>query len=101
MVVTLVIGWFVWALVIFDSGQTPAKQMLGMRVVNLNTGNAAGFGRMLLREIVAKPVIGILSAIAVVGVIANFWLLWDKDTQELWDKIVDTIVVNDSSGATS
>lgn len=100
IVLTLVIGWFIWALVIFDQGQTPAKQLLGMRVVNLGTGTAAGFGRMLLREIVAKPVIGILGAIAVVGILANFWLVWDKDTQELWDKIVDTVVVNDSAGAT-
>ncbi len=32
--------------------------------------------------------------------IVNFWLLWDHDTQELWDKIVGTIVVNDRSGLT-
>ena len=29
------------------------------------------------------------------GVIADCWLLWDKDKQELWDKIAGTVVVND------
>jgi len=49
---------------------------------------------MLLREMVAKPVINILGWIT--GGIVNFWLVWDKDTQELWDKVVGTIVVNDA-----
>lgn len=44
--------------------------------------------------------IGILSGLVVIGIVVNFWLLWDKDTQELWDKIVDTIVVNDPGGLT-
>lgn len=100
LLLTLVIGWFVWALVAFGRGQTPAKQVLGMRVVNLSTGRSAGFGRMAVREIIAKPVIGVLGSIAVVGIVADFWLLWDKDTQELWDKIVDTVVVNDPGGHT-
>jgi hypothetical protein len=101
LVVTLVIGWIIWALVVFDRGQSPAKQLLGMRVVNLSTGSPAGFGRMVLREIIAKPVIGLLGSVAIVGIVANLWLVWDKDTQELWDKIVDTLVVNDPVGVIS
>ncbi len=55
---------------------------------------------MALREVIAKPVIGILGAAVVIGVILDFWLLWDRDNQELWDKIVGTVVVNDRSGQT-
>ena len=29
------------------------------------------------------------------GNIFYFWLLWDSERQELWDKMVDTVVVND------
>jgi uncharacterized RDD family membrane protein YckC len=67
---------------------------MGLRVVRLDQGKAAGFGTMFLREMVAKPVINILGWIT--AGIVNFWLVWDKDTQELWDKVVGTIVVNDA-----
>jgi uncharacterized RDD family membrane protein YckC len=90
--VTLVIGYLVWMLIVFKNGQTPGKQLLGMRAVNVTIGEPAGWGRTFVREIIAKPLIGY-----VVGwlVIPYLWLLWDKDNQELWDKIVDTVVVDD------
>ena len=28
-------------------------------------------------------------------VIADCWLLWDKDKQQLWDKLAGTVVVDD------
>jgi hypothetical protein len=31
----------------------------------------------------------------VVGMLAYFWLVWDVDNQELWDKVMGTIVVDD------
>jgi uncharacterized RDD family membrane protein YckC len=96
IVVTLGIGYLLWALMAFTSGQTPGKQVLGMRVVKLRDGRAAGFGTSLLREVIAKPVIGVLS-IVTFGIV-NFWLVWDEDSQELWDKVVGTIVVNDRRG---
>ena len=93
IVFTLSIGWFIWSLVVFGRGQTPAKQVLGMRCVKLQTSQSASWGTMFLRELIAKPIVGLLSWVTL-G-IANFWLLWDKNTQELWDKMVGTIVVND------
>jgi uncharacterized RDD family membrane protein YckC len=90
---TLAIGWLVWALIVFKNGQTPAKQVLGMRCVNLRTCQSATWGRMFLREVIAKPIIGLLSWLTL-GIV-NFWLVWDVNTQELWDKMAGTIVVND------
>lgn len=92
-VLTLGIGWLVWAFVVFGRGQTPAKQVLNMRVVTLRTGERATWGRMFVREIVAKPLVALVSAVTL-G-IANFWLIWDNRNQELWDKVAGTIVVND------
>ena len=92
-VVTLGIGWLIWAFVIFGRGQTPAKQVLNMRVVTLRTGERSTWGRMFVREIVAKPLVAMVSVVTL-G-IANFWLIWDSRNQELWDKVVATIVVND------
>ena len=94
---TLGIGWIIWTLVVWAQGQTPAKQLLGMRVVRLDTRTHAGWGRMFLRDFIGKLIVALVSAlIPFVGTIAaDCWLLWDKDKQELWDKLAGTVVVND------
>lgn len=93
IIVTAVIGWFIWSLFTWSDGQTPAKKVLGMRCVKLRTDQAASWGTMCVREVIAKPVIWVLACMTF-GIV-YFWLVWDKNTQELWDKMVDTIVVND------
>jgi len=39
--------------------------------------------------------VGVVAGLTVIGVFVYFWLLWDRDNQELWDKIVGTVVVDD------
>jgi uncharacterized RDD family membrane protein YckC len=93
---TLGIGWIVWTLVAWAHGQTPAKQVLGMRVIRLDTRAHAGWGRMFLRDFIGKLLVSLTFGLLFIGgVIADCWLLWDKDKQELWDKIAGTVVVND------
>jgi uncharacterized RDD family membrane protein YckC len=94
---TLGIGWLIWSLFIYGRGQTPGKQLLGMRAVHLRTGGRAGWGRTFLREWIAKGLVfSILVTITFgLGLILYFWLLWDRNNQELWDKVVDTLVVDD------
>jgi len=91
--VTLGIGWMIWSFVVYQYGQTPAKQLLGMRVVNLEDGAPATWGRMFVREFIAKTLVGILASVLLY--LPYFWLILDKDNQELWDKIVGTVVVDD------
>jgi len=93
LLATLGIGYLIWSLIAFAKGQTPGKQVLGMKVLRLRTAQPAGWGLMFVREVIAKWLIGFLS-ILTLG-IANFWLLWDSKNQELWDKVVATIVVDD------
>lgn len=64
-----------------------------MRVLQLRTGRPANWGLMFLREIIAKPVVWTLSWVTL-GIV-NFWLLWDDKHQQLYDKIVGTVVVDD------
>ena len=96
LVVTLYVGWLIWELVVFARGQTPAKQLLGMRVVSLETSRAAGWGTMLLRELVGKPIV-LAVAPFTLGIVL-FWFCWDPGRQALWDKMVETIVVDDHYG---
>ena len=95
--ITLGIGWIIWSLIVWTQGQTPAKQVLGMRVVRLDERVSARWGRMFLREFVGKLIVGVVSSLlfGIGAIVADCWLLWDKDRQELWDKIAGTVVVND------
>jgi uncharacterized RDD family membrane protein YckC len=94
VIVTAVIGWLIWAFIVSKNGQGPAKSILGMRVVKLPTGQVLTRGQMFVRWLVKR----LLGLIFIAWVIAALWLLWDKDRQALWDKIVETVVVDDPGG---
>ena len=78
------------------NGQTPGKQILGIRVVRQG-GERMDFGWSLLRELIVK---GLL--IGVVGgfffslpvVLDYLWPLWDEQNRALHDMIVSTRVVD-------
>jgi uncharacterized RDD family membrane protein YckC len=86
------IGYVIWSLIIFGKGQSPGKQLMGMRVVSIATSTQASWGTMFLREFLAKLLIGFLLGWLI---IPYFWLLIDKNKQQLWDKMLDTVVVDD------
>ena len=50
---------------------------------------------MFVREHLVKLLIGVFLGWLV---IPYFWLLWDKNRQQLWDKMLDTVVVDDPNG---
>ncbi|HEX4822057.1 MAG TPA: RDD family protein [Acidimicrobiales bacterium] len=93
VIVTLVIGWLVWSIILWKKGQTPAKSILKMRVINLDQNRAANVGEMAMREIVGK---WLLSVVPFWYVINGVVLLADNDKYQcLWDKIVKTTVIDD------
>jgi uncharacterized RDD family membrane protein YckC len=96
-IVTLGIGWIIWSLVVWNRSVTPGKQLLGMKVVKKDTGLRASYGTMALREVIGRwLVIALIAAVcSIVALVLYFMLVWDKDRQELWDKIAGTIVVDD------
>ena len=93
--VTLIVGWLIWALVIYPRGQSPAKQLLKMRVIRLDDNQPPEIGWMALRELVLKaiPSIFILGLlwVAINGIV----LLTNDRYQTLWDKMLKTVVVDD------
>lgn len=97
VVVTLVIGWLIWSIVVWGRGQSPAKQILGMRVLRTDRLVASGRLNMFGRGL-AKWLIGFVAGITVIGYVLFFWLCWDRERQELWDKMASTVVVRDAHG---
>ena len=96
VIVTLVIGWLIWSVILWQKGQSPAKSIMKMRVIKLDQGRAANIGEMALRELVGK---WLLSIIPFWYIINGVVLLVDKDqSQCLWDKLAGSTVIDDPDG---
>lgn len=91
-VVTLGIGYFIWGLVVWGSGQTPALQVLGMRCWKPETRHVASWGTMAFREIIGRLVDGILGITLLVSFIL---MLTRQDRRCLHDLVAGTVVVRD------
>lgn len=96
MIVTLVIGYVVWGLLIWRRGTTPALSVLKMRCVKVGTGERATFGTMALREIVGRILEGILGWIT--ELVSLILFLSRDDHRCLHDLVAGTVVVHDPQG---
>jgi uncharacterized RDD family membrane protein YckC len=92
-VITLGIGYLIWGLIVWGNGQTPALQVLGMRVWRPETNKVAGFWYMALREIVGRICDGILSFITEITSFVLF--VAGKEHKSLHDHIAGTVVLYD------
>jgi len=81
------LAYFVWFLTLLPKGLTPGKKLLGLQVVNHQTGAIPGFGTMFLREIVGRFLSGLFLGLG------YFWALWNKNAQAWHDKLAGTVVV--------
>ena len=52
---TLIIGYIIWWLIVLGRGQTPGKQLLGICAVRRD-GSRVGWGRMFVREILQSAI---------------------------------------------
>ena len=89
--------YIVWWLFALGRGQTPGKQVVGIRVIRDN-GEPSGWGYTFLREFVIKfLLIGFLTSqtLGVALLVDHLWPLWDraKKMQTLHDKMLGTVVV--------
>ena len=97
IIVTLVIGWVVWWVIVWGRGQTPAKQLMGMRCVLADSGVAASYGAMALRELVGKMLLANVTC-GITTLVGAIQILTDESRQALWDRIAGTVVVDDPTG---
>ena len=92
IVVTLFIGWIIWAMTLSGKGQTPGKKLMGLTVIDEQTEKPMTMGRMFwMRGILGGFVAG-LGAWVTLGIL-YFMPLWDKRNQNLWDRISSSVVI--------
>lgn len=95
---TLGIGWLIWAAVTAPNGQTPAKQMLRIRVIDAGTLYPVGIARMFwMRGLIAGLVAGVAFPFTL-GILV-FMPFWDARNQTLYEKVSGTLVVDDPLNA--
>ena len=93
--VAAMLVYAIWFAVALGSGQTPGKQIAGIRVVRAN-GESSGWGPTFVREVILKGLVGHFLAVITLGlflVVDFLWPLWDKGRQTLHDKMAETQVV--------
>ena len=90
--------YLIWFLSLLAKGLTPGKKLLGLQVVDHQTGGYPGFGKMFLREFVGRILSGLFLGLG------YFWALFDRNGQAWHDKLAGTVVVKSTtrmSGASS
>ncbi|MYE55207.1 MAG: RDD family protein [Chloroflexi bacterium] len=97
VLIGVAIGYIVWWLIALGRGQTPGKQILGIRVIK-DDGEPSEWGYTFLREFVVKfLLLGFLSQVTfgIAWLVDYLWPLWDRadKMQTLHDKMLGTLVV--------
>lgn len=108
-IATCFIGWFIWSIVLWQQSTSPAKKMLGIRVVDSTSGAPAVMQQMVIRELGGKlglaialnlvsPAIGLDNFIGLgnlVFLVSGVMILATPARQAIWDLIAKTTVVRE------
>jgi uncharacterized RDD family membrane protein YckC len=92
-IVTLVIGYVIWGLIVWSRGQTPALQVLGMRCWRPEDRRVPGFWWMALREIVGRIADSILGIFTELTSFVLF--LATRERKAIHDYVAGTVVLHD------
>jgi len=90
-IVTLGIGYFIWGLIVWGKGTSPAFQVLGMRCWRPAENRVATWGTMALRDIIG----GIASGILIMPLVSFILFLTGKQRKSIADMVASTVVVYD------
>ena len=95
MIVTLFIGWVIWNLFTWKTGQTPAKRLLQQVVVDAKTGELFTWSRMALREFAVKGAAGNIIGGATNGIsfVVDSLFVFRDDRRTVHDLIVGSKVI--------
>ena len=92
-IVTLGIGYFIWSLVVWARGQTPALQLLNMRCWRPADGRPSGFWWMVMREVVGNIVQNLF--FPVVAIVSFILFAAGREHRSLRDLIAGVVVLHD------
>lgn len=81
------VSWGYFMFFIGSRGQTLGKMAVKIKVVRKEDGQAPGYLKAFLREIVGKFISSLILALG------YFWVIWDKEKQAWHDKIAGTYVI--------
>lgn len=90
-IVTLGIGYVIWACFTFASGQTPVQQLLGLQVWRPMEKANATWGTMFLRALAY----GFLGWIPFANLVSLFLFISGKEHRGLHDSIASVVVLHD------
>ncbi|MFE1287958.1 RDD family protein [Streptomyces sp. NPDC058751] len=96
MVVTLGIGWLVWAMVTWSTdAANPGQKLMGLSIVKKDTGARLTWGDMFVRNfLLAGIVMGFLSAITLtIAAWVNLFKIFGSEKQNLVDSMAGSVVV--------
>jgi uncharacterized RDD family membrane protein YckC len=92
-IITLGIGYIIWALIVWARGQTPGKQVLGMYCYRPGTGLTASWGYMLLRWFGQ-----VLESVIPFGfIITSIMMIVSDEHKAIHDHIAGTVVLHRTS----
>src|SRR3954452_4433280 len=94
IMVTLGIGWFVWALIAWSKGQTPGKQVLGHVVADASTGEQFTWSQMFLRDFLIRGLLFGLISTVTAGLfgLVDVLMVFREDRRTLHDQMAGSIV---------
>lgn len=93
-VLTCGIGWLIWSVVLWSQATTPAKKMLGLRIVDAASGAPATMNQMLLRQLVGHWILDSVSG-GLVSLASAVLILVNPNRQGVWDYLAKTTVVHE------
>jgi uncharacterized RDD family membrane protein YckC len=95
LIVTLGIGWLVWSLVVWKNGTTPGHQVLKQVIVDEKTKQPLSWGRMALREVLFKGLVGAFLAIISFGVffVVDSLFVTRDDRRTIHDRMSGSLVI--------
>ena len=101
VVVTLGIGWFIWWLVLLGKGMTPARQILGLVIIDSNTHTRVSSGQVFVRgalvyfgafQVISFGLSLMLFGAGLVFTMVSSLLVFRVSRQTLWDQVTTTTV---------
>ena len=88
-IVTLGIGYMVWAMVLWAQATNPAKKMLGLKVIHADTGVPVNWNHMAIRS----ALLPFALAFVPLGAFVDALFIFGPRHQRLVDKAARTLVV--------